>query len=102
MKVMLISGGVLAALAGLGWAGLQFQPAPFTAVPQQPASLETMPLPKGLPKPVDRFYRRLYGDNVPVITSAVISGRGSMRLAGPLTFPARLRFNHQAELPALF
>jgi len=35
----------------------------------------------------------MYGDTVPVIESAVISGRGSMRVKG-ITFPARFRFTH--------
>ena len=30
-------------------------------------------LPAGLPAPVERFYRTLYGDRIPVITSAVIT-----------------------------
>jgi hypothetical protein len=54
-----------------------------------------MPLPVGLPIPVDRFYRRMYGDQVPVITSAVIVGRGWLRLFG-LRWPMRFRFAHEA------
>lgn len=52
-----------------------------------------MPVPVGLPEPVERFYRNLYGERVPVVDSAVISGRGNMRIAG-ITFPARFRFSH--------
>jgi hypothetical protein len=33
-----------------------------------------MPLPDGLPAPVERFYRQVYGDDVPRIESAVITG----------------------------
>jgi hypothetical protein len=44
---------------------------------------------------VERFYRRIYGERVPVITSAVITGRAKMRL-GPFTFPGRFRFTHDA------
>ena len=54
-----------------------------------------MPLPAGLPKPVERFYRQTYGDEIPVYHSAVVSGRGSLRFMG-ITFPARLRFTHEA------
>jgi hypothetical protein len=54
-----------------------------------------MPLLPGLPVPVERFYRQLYGENVPVIKSAVISGRGTMRIGG-LTLPARFRISHIA------
>ena len=48
-----------------------------------------------LPAPVERFYRQIYGENVPVVTSAVISGRATMRISG-ITFPARFRFTHDA------
>ena len=40
-----------------------------------------------------RFYRYRYGERVPVIETAVISGRGSLRLFG-LRLPARFRFVH--------
>ena len=52
-------------------------------------------LPKDLPAPVERFYRALYGDQVPVIDALVVSGRGTMRLQG-ITFPSRYRFSHVA------
>ncbi len=55
-----------------------------------------MPLPAGLPAPVERFYHALYGDRVPVITTAVLSGRCWMRPAGPLMLPARFRLTHIA------
>lgn len=84
-----------AVIAGLGWAGLRVQPAPFPTVAPPPAVPDTIPLPAGLPAPVVRYYRVTYGDRVPVITSGVISGRGTMRLFG-ITFPARFRFIHTA------
>ncbi len=95
MKIILVVGGVLAALVLLLWLGLRIQPAPFVPFPGQQPELETVPLPAGLPAPVERFYRELYGDRVPVIESAVITGRGTMRING-ITFPARFRFTHQA------
>jgi hypothetical protein len=94
--VFTIAGGILAALAGLGWAGLQVQPAPFPAVSQPSTPPKTIALPVGLPAPVARFYRQVYGERVPLITSAVISGRGTMRPVGGITFPARFRFTHEA------
>ncbi|HWQ13550.1 MAG TPA: DUF6544 family protein [Roseiflexaceae bacterium] len=96
IKLLTIAGGVVAAMAGLGWAGLQIRPASFPAVPRQSAPLETMPLPAGLPAPVERFYRMVYGERVPVIHTAVISGRAKMRPVGGITFPARFRFIHEA------
>jgi hypothetical protein len=94
-KALTISASILATLAGLGWTGLQIQPAPFPAVAQPSAPLETIPLPAGLPAPVTRFYRQTYGEQVPLIRSAVITGRGTLRLKG-LTVPVRFRFTHDA------
>lgn len=97
MTVMAWIAGALFALVLVGWLGLQVQPAPFPDFPQASASaIATVPLPAGLPAPVDRFYRRVYGDAVPVITSAVLTGRASIRPAGPIEFPARYRFTHVA------
>lgn len=79
----------------LGWVGLRVKPAPFSPFPQQQPRLETGPLPGGLPAPVERFYRQIYGENVPVVTSAVISGRATTRISG-ISFPARFRFTHAA------
>jgi hypothetical protein len=75
--------------------GLQIQPRPFPAVALQPEEIQTVPLPAGLPAPVERFYRELYGEEIPVIESAVISGRGRMTING-ITLPASFRFTHQA------
>ena len=94
MVIILV--GVLVALVALGWLGLQINPAPFPAFSPRSGKLETMPLPNGLPAPVDRFYRKVYGEDIPVITSAVITGRATVRPAGPITFPARFRFIHDA------
>lgn len=55
--------------------------------------MSSVPLPADLPEPVTRFYRALYGDRVPVVESAVISGRGTMRIGG-VTMPVRFRFSH--------
>ncbi len=85
----------LAALLLVGWLGLQVQPAPWPRLSQAQSELETLPLPDNLPAPVARFYRQVYGERVPRITTAVISGRAEMRVGG-ITFPARFRFVHQA------
>ena len=80
-----------AALVLLGWTGLRVRPRPLTAVALRPTEPTSVQLPDGLPPPVARFYRRVHGDEVPVIDSAVISGRGTMRVKG-LTLPVRWRF----------
>jgi hypothetical protein len=76
--------------------GLRVQPAPFpayTAASAYPA--ETAPIPEGLPKPVERFYRLTYPDGqLPIYHTAVISGRGTLRIMG-ITLPSRFRFIHR-------
>jgi len=44
---------------------------------------------------VARYYRQLYGDEIPVITSAVVSGQATMRPFG-FALPARFRFVYEA------
>lgn len=95
MRVLLIVLGALLALVLLGWIGLQIKPKSFAPFAQEGASPEIVSLPEGLPAPVDRFYRQLYGDRMPVIESAVISGRATLRVMG-VSFPARFRFIHRA------
>ncbi|RIK36163.1 MAG: hypothetical protein DCC55_28170 [Chloroflexi bacterium] len=96
MKVLLILAYIIIGLILVGWVGLKIRPAPFPAFPQPAPALETVPLPAGLPAPVERFYRQLYGDEIPVITSVVITGRATMRPVGPINLPARFRFTHEA------
>ena len=76
MKILLILVGALALLVLLGWVGLRIKPRSLPAFPQQSEERRTIPLPEGLPAPVERFYRQVYGENIPVIESLVVSGRG--------------------------
>jgi len=96
MKVIVIILGVVVGLLAIGWAGLQVKPKPFPAFPQTGGKLETMPLRQGLPAPVERYYRMIYGDHVPVVTSAVITGRAKLRPFANVVMPARFRFTHTA------
>jgi len=93
LRVILI---ILVALIVLAWAGLQVKPKPFAPFKGQAAPPQSAPLPAGLPAPVERFYRAVYGERIPLITSVVITGRGVMRPMGPVTLPVRYRFTHQA------
>ncbi len=79
----------------IGWLGLKIKPRSFDSYPCQPPDLEAIRLPEELPAPVERFYRAVYGDQIPVIESAAISGRAQLRLLG-ITFPGRFRFAHIA------
>ncbi len=97
VKIVVIVIAVIAALFLIGWIGLQVQPAPFKPFAQKSsAQMKYVPLPAGLPAPVERFYRKVYGDQIPVIDSVVITGVGSVRPFGPINFPARFRFTHIA------
>ncbi|HUM68986.1 MAG TPA: hypothetical protein PLK31_09090 [Chloroflexota bacterium] len=85
----------LVLLVGVGWLGLRVRPKSFAAYPEQTPVLQTVPLPEGLPAPVERYVRQLYGDEIPVITSAVVSGRATIAPFG-FNLPARFRFTHEA------
>ena len=93
-KASRITGGTLIVMVALGWVGLQVQPAPFPAVARPAAPPATIGLPAGLPAPVERFYRVTYGEQIPIIKTAVVSGRGTMRLFG-VAVPIRFRFTHE-------
>lgn len=94
LEIVLIIAGVLLFLALLAWLGLHIKPAPFPAYPQKTTSIDTIPLPTGLPIPVERFYRKIFGERIPFIQTAVMTGRATLRPFGPLTLPGRFRFTH--------
>ena len=87
--------GAITALASIGWLGLRIEPHALPDAGLETGPVGTIPVPDGLPEPVDRFYRTLFGDQIPIIDTAVVSGRGTMRVSG-ITFPARFRFSHVA------
>jgi hypothetical protein len=95
MKIVIGILITLVVLVAIGWLGLKIKPKPFDPYPAQTPELETIPLPDDLPPPVERFYRAIYGAQIPVIESAVVSGRAQMRMFG-VTFPGRFRFTHIA------
>ncbi len=77
------------------WLGLRYEPKPLPRYAADSAPIETFPLPEGLPAPVARYYRAVYGEQIPQIISAVISGRARLRMNG-LPLKGRFRFIHQA------
>lgn len=95
MKIIVWILVIVIALAIIAWLGLRVRPAPFDPVRLPASTVQTVPLPDGLPAPVERFYRQTYGDEVPVVETVVLSGRATMRIQG-ITFPARFRFTHRA------
>lgn len=92
----LLAGGMvgLAALAGAAWVGLQIKPVPFPPLPDHTPPLQYVPLPDDLPPPVARFFRTAVGEQIPVLNTAVISGRATLRFGG-IPFPARFRFTYE-------
>ena len=96
MKPFIILASSLITLFLLGWLGLQIKPASFPAYPANTPELETVPLHSGLPTPVERFYRTVYGEQIPVIKTAVIQGRGVMKPFMGIPIPARFVFVHNA------
>jgi hypothetical protein len=96
MKILFVAVGIVVALVLVGWLGVQIKPKPLPAFAQQSGPVEAQPLPDGLPAPAERFYRQLYGEEVPLIESFVVTGRAKMRIMG-VTFPSRFRFTHIAE-----
>lgn len=96
MRVAIVITVILVVLVLLVLLGLQVRPRPFPALDLPKLEQgEAVTPPPDLPAPVARFYERLYGERVPDVRSAVISGRAQMRIAG-VTFPARFRFTHLA------
>ena len=65
---------------------------PYQAPKSAPS---TVPMPANLPKPVERFFTTLFGDRIPLIQSAIVTGRGTIRFKG-ITFPSRWRFVYDA------
>jgi hypothetical protein len=95
MKVLYIILIVLAALIFIGRLGLQVKPKAFP-LPSLPTSdIKTIPIPNGLPAPVERYYRAAYGEQIPVIESAVFTGPAVIRPFG-VWLPARFVFVHKA------
>ncbi|MEF2279107.1 DUF6544 family protein [Deinococcus sp. YIM 134068] len=94
---LLTFAGVFMGVAALLAVGLRVRPAPFPAVTGNTVPPRTVPLPAGLPPPVERYFRVTYGERVPVVHSAVISGRAWLRpVPGGPTLPGRFRFIHEA------
>ena len=97
MKFFIIVISILAALVTLGWLGLKIRPKSFPDTLGETPVMETLPLPEGLPAPVERFFRKIYAEQMPLIETAVISGQATMRVNG-ISMPGRFRFTYTAGL----
>lgn len=95
MKVLIFILIPVLAIITLIWVGLQIKPASLQPIAQEQPVLETIPMPDNLPYPVKRYLSLVYGEHVPVIKSAVVSGRATLRVNG-IVMPGRFRFTHIA------
>lgn len=95
-NILLILISVVVAIIILGWIGLQIKPASFPDFSGDIPQMKTIPLPDGLPAPVERFYRAVYGEQIPVIETVILQGRGLMKPAMDIPLPARFIFVHNA------
>jgi hypothetical protein len=88
--------GAVSAIGAAGFAGLRVQPEPFAEYSQASRRAQGfLPLPGDLPQPVHRWLHTVYGDQLPVIESVVVTGRARVNPFG-LWLPARFRFIHDA------
>jgi hypothetical protein len=94
-KLLAIVIGIAGTAMAAVWVGLRIKPRPFPGYPDRTPDLETADLPADMPPPVARFFRTIISDRIPVIRSAVLTGRAQLRLFG-LYFPARFRITHEA------
>jgi hypothetical protein len=95
VRVVLTVVGLLALLAGVGWAGLQVKPKPIPPHPEKTRDEGTVELPTDLPEPVQRHFEATLGKRVPKTETAVVWGRGEFNLMG-LWFPMRFESYHVA------
>jgi hypothetical protein len=95
MKLFMIIAAILLGIVLLGWLGLQIKPRPFSPYPEKTPALNTVPLPAGLPAPVERFYKTVYGNEIPVIETVITKGRAFIAPFG-VKLPARFLFVHNA------
>ncbi len=95
MKLTIKLIGIVFLIIAIVRLGVLIQPKSLSPFRYDRSVIETRPLPDGLPAPVARFFRKVYGDRVPLIDSAVISGKAVLRIKG-ITLPGRYRFIHIA------
>lgn len=86
---------VLIALFIIGWLGFRVRAKPFIVPTQQSRDLGKVRAPQNLPQPVCRYMQTLFGDEIPVVDTAVISGWVQLRIAG-IPLKGRFQIYHNA------
>ncbi len=95
MNPFIIAVILMVVLFIIGWLGLTIKPRPFAKKKFSQTETTTISLPEGLPSPVEKLYKTVYGEQIPVIETVVITGRGRMRPFG-IWLPVRFIMVHQA------
>lgn len=95
-KILIVIFCVIIGIGIFSFLGLLIKPKSFPAYPEEQQKIDTIALPEGLPEPVDRFYRTVYGDEIPVIKTVVIQGQATMKPFLNIPIPARFVFVHNA------
>jgi hypothetical protein len=85
----------LAALVGLAWLGTRVPIESFDSPAIQPRELVKVKPPTDLPAPVARYVKAAFGDEIPVIQSAIVQGKADLVFNG-IPFPGRFKFYHDA------
>ena len=91
-----VAAGLAVAAGAAARAGTDVAPAPFPEFPEpsRPPAAH-LPMPDSLPEPVRRWLSGVYGTEVPVVRSVVVTGRARIKPFG-VWLPARFRFAHDA------
>lgn len=95
MKIGYIIFFAMVGLLAAGFLGFRLKPKSFAFPNLKEGRTSVFPLPKGLPAPVERFFRTVYGDQLPIVETVVITGRGRLKPFG-IWLPARFVFVHNA------
>lgn len=88
-----LAGGA-AALVGAGWLGLRVKSRGFAPPDTAERDLGTVPVPSGLPAPVQRWYQTAFGQAVPQIETALFWGHARVRIN--IWMPLYYRVAHTA------
>ncbi|MDX2141186.1 MAG: DUF6544 family protein [Chloroflexota bacterium] len=92
-RILIAIVGTVAALFGVCWLGLRVPAPAFPSDESAGTATTNIPIPTGLPAPVERFARVVYGDMLPQAQMARVSGHATVTMNG-ITMPARFRFSY--------
>ena len=92
--VALVLLGVLVLVSVIIWLGLRMEPEPLELLQDKEPEFEYAGFAAGLSIPVRRYFELVMGPNAAVMDTAILIGRGKMRL-GPLWVPVRFRASYR-------